>query len=80
MRYAAGISIGRIGAVEVAQDVKLFAVHRGDEASLAGAWAVQRLTGEVLPPPAPQFDAGGPWKLSPIGSRLKVDSAESPAR
>ncbi|MFT4555498.1 MAG: HEAT repeat protein [Planctomycetaceae bacterium] len=80
VRYAAGISIGRIGAVEVAQDVKLFAVHRGDEASLAGAWAVQRLTGEVLPPPAPQFDAGGPWKLSPIGSRLKVDSAESPAR
>jgi HEAT repeat protein len=80
VRYAAGISIGRIGAVELARDVKLFTVQGGDEASLAGAWAVQRLTGEVLPPPATQFDAGAPWKLFPIGSRLKIDSEESSVR
>jgi HEAT repeat protein len=80
VRYPAGISIGRIGAVEVARDVKLFAVQGGDETSLAGAWAVERLTGEVLPPPNPQIDAGAPWKLSPIGSRLKVDSEQSSAR
>ena len=80
VRYVAGIAIGRIGAVEVARDVRLFSVLGGDESALAGAWAVQRLTGEVLPPPDHLIYVGGPWKIVPLGSRLKVESAESSAR
>lgn len=80
VRYVAGIAIGRIGAVELARDVRLFSVLGGDESALAGAWAVQRLTGEVLPPPDYLIYVGGPWKIVPIGSRLKVESAESAAR
>jgi HEAT repeat protein len=76
VRYVAGIAIGRIGAAEVAPDVQLFAVLGSDESALAGAWAVERLTGKVIPPPDHPINAGGPWKLSPIGSRLKVDSAK----
>lgn len=77
VRYATGIALGRIGAVEVASDLRVFAELGFDRPELAAAWAVERLTGEVFPPPDPAIDAGGPWSVVPIGSRQKADS---PAR
>ena len=73
VRYAAGIALGRIGAVEVARDLETFAELGMDYPELAAAWTIERLTGEVFPPPAPGNDAGAPWSVVPIGSRQKAD-------
>lgn len=79
LRYTAGISMGRIGAVEVVPDVRVLAVYNNGTAEQAGAWAITRMTGEVFPTAEPSIDAGGPWKLAPIGSRRSVDSAKPSA-
>ena len=77
VRYATGIALGRIGAVKVAPDLRVFAELAFDTPELAAAWAVERLTGEVFPPPEPPISAGAPWSVVPVGSRQKADS---PAR
>ncbi len=69
VRHASAITLGRIGAVEVAADLKPIARQRQVVADLAAAWAVARLTGEVIPPPDAPISSGNRWKLSPIGSR-----------
>ena len=79
VRYAAGIALGRIGAVEVAPDLELFAELGIEEPDLAAAWSVERLTGEVFPPPDPGIDEGAPWSVDPIGSRQNARTAESSA-
>jgi hypothetical protein len=74
LRYAAGIALGRIGALEVVPDLELFAALGGEYPDLAAAWAVERLTGEVIPPPDPRIDQGAPWSIAPIGSRQEADA------
>lgn len=73
VRYTAGIALGRIGFVQVVPDLKTFARIGNEEADLAAAWSVERLTGEVFPPPKPQIESGALWRVVPIGSRLNVN-------
>ena len=79
VRYASGIALGRIGAAEVAPDLEVFAELGIEEPDLAAAWSVERLTGEVFPPPDPDIDEGAPWSVAPIGSRRTTKTAESSA-
>lgn len=78
-RFAAGIALGRIGAVEFAADLKTFAELGNGEPDLAAAWAVERLTGEKFPRPKPEIDEGAPWSVVPLGTRLKLDASGSSA-
>lgn len=76
-RIAAGIALGRIGAVEFAPELKTFAELGNGEPDLAAAWAVERLTGEKFPRPKPEIDEGAPWSVVPLGTRLKQDASGS---
>jgi HEAT repeat protein len=80
VRYAAGIAIGRIGATEVASDVRRIALTKSGEPELAAAWSLERLTGEVVSPPEPAVVAGAHWNLLPIGSRRKSATTEQKSR
>ena len=80
VRYAAGIALGRIGATEVAPDLRLFALTKAGEPELAAAWSLERLTGEVVSPPAPAAVSGVHWNLLPIGSRRKSATTEQQSR
>ena len=76
-RFAAGIALGRIGAVEFAPELKAFAERGNGEPDLAAAWAVERLTGERFPRPKPEIDEGAPWSVVPLGTRLKQETPGS---
>lgn len=76
VRRAAAIAMGRIGATEVVASLRGFARLGTDETGMAAAWAVEQLTGEAFPRPAPQIRTGNRWKLIPIGSRRKAATAE----
>ena len=80
VRYAAGIAIGRIGATEVASDVRRIALTKAGVPELAAAWSLERLTGEVVSPPAPAAVSGAHWNLLPIGSRRKSAKTEQQSR
>jgi len=80
VRYAAGIAIGRIGATEVASDVRRIALTKAGVPELAAAWSLERLTGEVVSPPAPAAVSGAHWNLLPIGSRRKSATTEQQSR
>ena len=80
VRHASAIALGRIGAAEVADDLKPIARMGMLVADLAAAWAINRLTGEVIPPPAAPVSTGNRWKLTPIGSRQKATSVTETAR
>ncbi len=80
VRYAAGISLGRIGATEVAPDLKRFALMKNDEPDLAAAWSLERLTGEVIPPPTASIVGGARWKLIPVGSRRESATTDQQSR
>lgn len=77
VRYSAAIAMGRIGARSVAGSMKSFALSAGNEIDLASAWAIRRLTGEVVPPPKPLIEQGNHWKLLPIGSRRELSAKDS---
>lgn len=80
VRHTAAVAVGRIGSSEVASQLKPFADARQTPADLAAAWAVTRLTGEVIAPPAAPIDTGNLWKLIPVGSRRKATSVEATVR
>ena len=80
VRYAAGIALGRIGATEVVPELRLFALTKAGEPELAAAWSLERLTGEVVSPPAPAVVAGAHWNLLPIGSRRKSATTDQQSR
>lgn len=80
VRYAAGIALGRIGATEVAPDLRRFALTKAGEPELAAAWSLERLTGEVVSPPVPATITGAHWKLLPIGSRRKSATTDQQSR
>ena len=77
VRHTAGVSLGRIGVVEVVPALESVAGIGAGRVDLAAAWAINRLTGRVFPAPGPRIDAGAPWKIAPIGSRR---AADTPAR
>jgi len=72
VRYTAGVSLGRIGVVEVVPALESVAGIGAERVDLAAAWAINRLTGRVFPAPAPRIDAGAPWNIAPIGSRREA--------
>lgn len=76
VRRAAAIAMGRIGATEMVASLRGFAIVGTDEVNMAAAWAIERMTGESFPRPAPQIKTGNRWKLAPIGSRLKSATVE----
>ncbi|MDA1160038.1 MAG: HEAT repeat domain-containing protein [Planctomycetota bacterium] len=76
-RIAAGVALGRIGAVEFAPELKTFAELGNGEPDLAAAWAGERLTGEKFPRPKPEIDEGAPWSVVPLGTRLEQDASVS---
>jgi len=80
VRYAAGIALGRIGATEVAPDLRRFALTKAGEPELAAAWSLERLTGEVVSPPEPVTVTGAHWILLPIGSRRKTATTDQQSR
>lgn len=80
VRHTAAVAVGRIGSGEVAGQLKPFADARQTPTDLAAAWAVTRLTGEVIPPPAAPINTGNLWKLVPVGSRRKATSVEAAVR
>lgn len=77
VRHTAAVAVGRIGSGEVAAQLKPFADARQTPTDLAAAWAVTRLTGEIIPPPAAPIDTGNLWKLVPVGSRRKATSIDA---
>ena len=79
VRYAAAIALGRIGVAEVSPDLRRFALTKLGEPELAAAWSLERLTGEVVPPPDRGAISGTHWKLMPIGSRNSA-SADQQSR
>lgn len=80
VRYAAGIALGRIGATEVAPDLKRFALMKNDKPDLAAAWSLERLTGEVIPPPTVSVVEGAGWELVPTGSRRESATTDQQSR
>jgi len=80
VRYAAGIALGRIGATELAPDLRLFALTKAGVPELAAAWSLERLTGEVVSPPEPATVTGAHWSLLPIGSRRKTATTDQQSR
>lgn len=80
VRHTAAVAVGRIGAPDVASQLKPLGEMAQTPTDLAAAWAFTRLTGELIAPVTAPVESGNQWKLTPVGSRSKPTSIEAKVR
>ena len=68
VKEKSGITLARMKAVDLASDIRDIALSDqvGSRLKLSLRWAVKELTGEDLPPVAPERRPSGSWFLEPI--------------
>ncbi len=72
VKEMAAVALGRMQAVEYAPMMRQLALAEDDDIELrlelALGWAVEKLTGEELPPPQPTTLGQGRWFLEPVAN------------